>query len=236
MTLIDTSVYIALLIAAVLSYRTKKLTRAAAILGDVVGLCIYKGAGFPGLFCLAVFFALGTWATKLKIAQKTSIGAAEKNKGRRTIIQVLANAGVAALLALMAWQSPGKAGIVQIMIAGAFAAATADTLSSELGMVYGRRFFNILTLKKDTCGLDGVISLEGTLIGLLGSALIAMIYSLTTKWGVAFYWITLAGFIGNLVDSILGAALERRDFIDNNMVNFLNTLTGAIVCWLLLGS
>ncbi|GAA4095646.1 DUF92 domain-containing protein [Mucilaginibacter panaciglaebae] len=233
MTFTDLIVYIALLVAAVLAYRTGKLTLTGAVTGYVVGLCIYKGAGIAGLILLATFFFIGSWATKWHINKKTALGMAEKNKGRRTAGQVLANGGIAGLLGLASWLSPDKANIALLMIAGSMAAATADTLSSELGMIYGRRFFNILTLKKDTCGLDGVISIEGTLIGLAGSIVIAAIYSAASGWGIVFCWITLAGFIGNLIDSILGASLERRSFIGNNSVNLLNTLAGAIVCWLL---
>lgn len=231
MLLAHSIVYTTLVVAALISYRTKKLTLSGAAMGTLAGLLIYKGAGLPGLILLATFFIVGTLATKWQINNKAAIGAAEKNKGRRTAGQVLANAGVAAILGLMGWQSPDKTAIIQVMIAGSFAAATADTLSSELGMIYGRRFFNILTFKKDACGLDGVISIEGTLIGLAGAMLIASIYSTSTNCGMSFWWITLAGVIGNLVDSILGAALERRKFISNNLVNFLNTLAGAMICW-----
>ncbi|WP_214071305.1 DUF92 domain-containing protein [Mucilaginibacter sp. dw_454] len=235
MTLADVSVYTILLIAAVLSYRTGKLTRTGAVVGDIVGVFIYKGAGVTGLILLAAFFILGLWATKWQIDKKTLTGVAEKNKGRRTAWQVLANGGISAILGLMAWQSPAHSVFVQVMIAGSLAAATADTLSSELGTVYGRRFFNILTFKKDTRGLDGVVSIEGTLIGLIGAMLIAAIYSISLGWSVVFCWIALAGAVGNLIDSVLGAALERRGLIGNNLVNFLNTFTGAMVCWLLVG-
>jgi uncharacterized membrane protein len=42
-------------------------------------------------------------------------------------------------------------------------------------------------------------------------------------------WLLVAGTAGNLADSVLGATLERRGVLDNNTVNFLNTLTGALV-------
>jgi len=234
LTVTDLIAYIALFVAAVLSYRTGKLTRTGAITGGIVGLFIYKGAGLTGLVLLATFFMVASWATQWQINKKSAIGAAEKNRGRRTTGQVLANGGVAGLLGLAGWLSPDKAGIALLMIAGSMAAAIADTLSSELGMIYGRRFFNILTFKKDTCGMDGVISIEGTLTGLIGAMVIAAIYALSEGWGTTFYWITLAGFVGNLIDSILGATLERRGFMGNNVVNFLNTLAGAMVCWLLI--
>jgi uncharacterized protein (TIGR00297 family) len=228
----DLIVYIILLLGAALSYLTKKLTPAGAITGAIVGLLIYQGSGLTGIAMLTLFFLIGSWATGWQAGKKQAIGAAEEHKGRRTAAQVLANGGTAAILGAFSWYHPGYAPITQIMIAGSFAAATADTLSSELGTVYGRRFFNIITFKKDTRGLDGVVSLEGTLIGIIGAALIALVYALSFGWGVAVGWIILAGFTGNLVDSVLGALLERKGLIGNNMVNFLNTVVAAGVCWM----
>jgi len=207
---------------------------AGAVTGGIIGLLIYKGAGLTGLLLLATFFIVGTAATKWQAGKKPNIGAVDKNDDQRTAGQVLANGGVAAVLGLVAWLSPDKVGAAQLVIAGSLAAATADTLSSELGMIYGSRFFNILTFKKDECGRDGVISMEGTLIGLIGAMLIAGAYSAMIGWSLSFYLIVLAGLIGNLVDSVLGALLERRGLMGNNAVNFLNTLAGALICWLLL--
>jgi uncharacterized protein (TIGR00297 family) len=233
MPIAEIIIYSILLLGSTLSYTTKKLTLAGAVTGAVVGLLTYKGAGLTGLIILATFFITASWATKWQAAKKTAIGAAEENKGRRTAGQVLANGGVAALLGAVSWVFPENTGIIALMIAGSFAAATADTLSSELGMVYGRRFYNILTFKKEEAGPDGVVSVEGTLIGLIGAILIATVYSIGFGWGIGFCLITLAGFTGNLVDSVLGAALERKGVIGNNVVNFLNTGVGAGVCWLL---
>jgi uncharacterized protein (TIGR00297 family) len=227
MSISEIIIYSILLLGSALSYTAKKLTLAGAVTGAIVGLLMYKGAGLTGLMILAAFFITAIWATKWQVAKKTAIGAAEENKGRRTSGQVLANGGVAALLGALSWYHPAYSPILQIMMAGSFAAATADTLSSELGMVYGRRFYNILTLKKDQRGLDGVVSLEGTLIGMLGAILIAIVYSIGFGWGLSFCWIVLAGFIGNLADSILGASVERKGWIGNNWVNFLNTAVGA---------
>jgi uncharacterized protein (TIGR00297 family) len=142
---------------------------------------------------------------------------------------VLANAGVAGILGLLAWQIPAHAPLFRLMLAGSFASAAADTLASELGNVYGRRYYNILTCKPDQRGLDGVVSLEGTLLGLAGSAVIAAAYCLGAGWRPAFWRLLLAGTAGNLADSLLGATLERRHFLNNDAVNSLNTLVGALV-------
>jgi uncharacterized protein (TIGR00297 family) len=226
-------IYSILLLGSVLSYTAKKLTLAGAITGAIVGALMYKGAGLTGLLILAAFFISAICATKWQVAKKVAIGAAEENKGRRTAGQVLANGGVAAILGASSWIFPEHTATIALMIAGSFAAAIADTLSSELGMVYGRRFYNILTLKKDTRGLDGVVSLEGTMIGLVGAILIGIVYCVGFDWSLSFLWIVIAGFTGNLVDSVLGASLERKGVIGNNVVNFLNTAVGALVCWVL---
>jgi uncharacterized protein (TIGR00297 family) len=164
------------------------------------------------------------------VADKRRLGLAEENKGRRTAGQVLANAGGAGMLGLLAWLAPATAPLAGLMLAGSFAAATADTLSSELGNVYGRRYYNILTLRPDTRGLNGVVSLEGTALGLAGTAVLAAVYCLGSgsSWA-AFGALLVAGTAGNLMDSVLGATVERRGWLGNNAVNFLNTLTGALV-------
>lgn len=212
------------------SVRAGKLTTAAAATGGALGLLIYLGGGFTSLALLALFFALGTAASGWRVADKRRLGLAEENKGRRTAGQVVANAGVAAGLGLLAWQMPGRVPLATLMLAGSFAAATADTLSSELGNVYGRRYYNILTLRPDARGLNGVVSLEGTLLGLAGAAVLAAVYCLSmgSSWA-AFGALLVAGTAGNLLDSVLGATLERRGVLGNNAVNFLNTLAGALV-------
>jgi len=196
------------------SARAGKLTVPAVWTGGALGLLIYLGAGWSGLASLALFFGLGTAASAWRVADKRRLGLAEANRGRRTAGQVLANAGVAGILGLLA---------------GSFASAAADTLASELGNLYGRRYYNILTFKPEQRGLDGVVSLEGTLLGLAGSAVIAAAYCLGAGWGPAFGVLLLAGTAGNLADSLLGATLERRHFLNNDAVNSLNTLVGALV-------
>ena len=209
-----------------------KLTVIAGLTGFLVGLLVFAGAGYTGIAMLATFFLLGTTATSWRMSQKQRIGLAENNKGKRTAGQVLANAGVAAILGLLAILAPAYADLFSLMIAASLASATADTLSSELGNLYGRKFYNILTLKKDTRGLDGVVSVEGTMLGVVGSLCIAVVYSTSLGLGIKVLLIVIAGTIGNLFDSVLGASLERKKYLDNNAVNFSNTAIAALVIYI----
>jgi uncharacterized protein (TIGR00297 family) len=210
------------------SVKAGKLTDAGALTGGLLGLAIFLGAGFTGLAMLGTFFIAGSAATSWKINYKISQGLAEENKGRRTAYQALANAGVAGLLGLLSGWLPAHAELFRVMLAASFASATSDTLSSELGNIYGRRYYNILTLKPDERGLNGVVSIEGTLWGLAGSGLIGMLYGLGFGWNGAVVCVVLAGIIGNLADSVLGATLERRHYLTNDAVNFLNTFIAAL--------
>ncbi len=227
-------VYLFLLAGVVLSIIARKLTIPAALLGGLSGFLVYTGGGYTGLALLVLFFVLGSGATSIGLKKKEQLGLAEADKGRRTAGQVMANGGVAAILGGLAWYYPEYAPILQLMIAGSLASATADTLSSELGTILGRRFYNVITLKKDTRGQNGVISIEGTLAGVAGAMIIAAGYAVGHGWNIEFLWIVLAGIIGNLADSLLGATAERRHLIGNNVVNFLTTAIGAAFCLLIL--
>jgi uncharacterized protein (TIGR00297 family) len=215
------------------SVKAGKLTPAAAITGGLLGLAIFMGAGFTGLAMLATFFLAGTVATSWKMSYKISQGLAEENKGRRKASQALANGGVAGLLGLLSWWWPAQSPLFQVMLAAGFASATSDTLSSELGNIYGRKYYNVLTLKPDERGLNGVVSLEGSLWGLAGSALIALLYGLGFGWHGGVVVVLLAGAIGNISDSVLGATLERRLYLNNDAVNFLNTTIAALAALVL---
>lgn len=217
-----------LLILGIMMYicvRTKKLTVPAALLAGMIGFIVAMGAGYIGLFSLILFFLLAVWATSHRKDLKAKITPEGVHTERRKASQVFANGGVAGIISFIAYFDRMHEDLYVLMVAGSLAAALADTLSSELGMVYGRRFYNIRTFRKDAKGLDGVVSLEGTLIGAAGAGLVALLSAGFSRMAIA---VLLAGVLGNLVDSILGATLERRGRIGNDTVNFFNTLSGAI--------
>ncbi len=212
-----------------LSVKAGKLTVVGALTGGILGWAIYSGAGLMGLSMLGAFFVLGSLVSSFRFSDKAALGLAEANKGRRKASQALANGGVAGLTGLLSWAYPAQTELFQLMLAASFASATADTFASELGNIYGRSYYNILTLKPDTRGLDGVISLEGTLAGIGGSSIITALYVIGQGWGPLAGVVCIAGILGNLADSLLGAAWERKAYLSNDAVNFLNTLIAALI-------
>src|SRR4051812_45770727 len=121
-------ILIMLSIFAVAAFRSKKLTPVAGITGWVTGLFIFAGAGYTGVAMLAAFFILGTAATSIGMHKKQNLNLAEKDKGRRSAEQVIANAGVAATLGLLILVYEGEKKLLIFMIAASLASATADTL------------------------------------------------------------------------------------------------------------
>lgn len=212
-----------------LSIKSRKLTFAGAVTGALIAFLIFVSIGFTGLLLLSAFFIIGTVATSWKKERKAN----QSEQSTRTTTQVLANAGVPAILAITNLFIPGADSLILTAIAACFSSAAADTVSSELGIVYGRRFFNVVSFKEETKGLDGVVSFEGTVLGLLASTCIALLYAFSEGWNLAFIWIIIAGTAGNLTDSLLGAWLERKSAVGNDTVNILNTLTAALTAMLL---
>jgi uncharacterized protein (TIGR00297 family) len=217
-----------------LSVIFKKLTISASLTGGLLSFFIFMGSGYTGIILMSAFFVLGSSATSWRIKTKQTLGLAEINKGRRNAAQVIANAGVPAILGLIAYIFPLQKDIFSLMIACAFSSATADTLSSELGNIYGSNFYNIVTFKKDERGLNGVISVEGTFFGFAGSIIISLLYNIGLGRSLkSIMIIILAGTLGNIADSIIGATSERKQILNNNLVNFCNTLIASMAGFVL---
>lgn len=211
----------------------KKLSLAGAITGALCGILIYLGCGYTGFLLLTAFFLLGTVATSMGRKRKQHLEKRDDTP-KRNYRQVLANAGMGTTLALLAILNPAHAPLYQFLLAVSMASATADTLSSELGMIWGRQYYNCISWKKEAKGLDGVISLQGTLAGIAGAAIIALLFVLLENQSAAILLlITAGGAIGSHVDSIIGATLERKKLLHNDAVNFLSTLI-AVFCALLI--
>jgi uncharacterized protein (TIGR00297 family) len=216
-------------------------TGYAAATGAIITACLYLRT--PGwrtaVVPLIVMLVLTLAATRIGRARKEQLDPAEEKRGRNAS-QVAANLGVAALAAIpltaaqLFTPSPRTGMASLVAIAAALAEAAADTLSSELGQVYGGRPRLLTTLKPVPAGTDGGITLAGTAIGCIGAAIVAAVAVLTFQLNLRTGAIIVScAILGLFADSFLGAVFERRGWLNNDAVNFLSTLVAAIAAgWL----
>jgi uncharacterized protein (TIGR00297 family) len=86
----------------------------------------------------------------------------------------------------------------------------------------------LTTLRKVEPGTDGAISVAGTLAGFVAGAVVSLAGTLALGGGWEMFWIAGAGGVfGFFFDSLLGATLERRGWLNNDAVNFLSTASAA---------
>jgi Raf kinase inhibitor-like YbhB/YbcL family protein len=186
-------------------------------------------------------------------------------------IQVLANGGAAGLFVLLTLVFPDSAW-VWAGFAGSLAAANADTWATELGVLSPTLPRLITSGRTVENGTSGAISPVGTLAAAAGSLLIALLAAILwpnpAPGGVGGFLlrlgiVLLAGIVGSLVDSLLGATWQaiyfcpscaketerhplhscgtptrlQRGFpwLDNDTVNGACTLAGALVAAILAG-
>jgi uncharacterized protein (TIGR00297 family) len=231
------------LVFGLTAYALKAATPAAAVCGSMICLLltIYTGIVIESplhsaLTPLIALFLLTFMATKAGRKRKIQRGLAESRKGK-TAAQVIANLGVAALFSspIGNWASQSAKGpsldsywVLCIVILSALAEATADTVSSEIGQAYGGRPFLLTTFRTVEPGTDGAISLVGTAAGIFAAAIVAGIGA----WSMhlhrdQFCFAFAAGVAGLFFDSLLGATVERKGWIGNDLVNFFSTAFAA---------
>jgi uncharacterized protein (TIGR00297 family) len=216
---------------AALAWKARSIDAAGALSAVVIGAVITAALGLAGLAVMVAFFVVGTAATKLGYRVKAARGIAQEKGGARGWKNAWANGGVPALLALMAGLTAGETRTIFVLAyAAAVATAAADTCSSEIGKAYGRRTFLITTFRPVPPGTEGAVSLEGTLGGLAGGALIAGVGLAAGLYSPAWAGaIAAAGLAGSLAESVLGTFAERRGWLDNDLLNALNTAIGAAI-------
>lgn len=249
--LVESAVFSAVLcgVLCYLAYRKEVLTLEGTIAAFFVGLVIGIFGDVTWLVLLLFFLLSSFLATRYKFALKEAMGVQEGTKGERRASNVLANGFapmVAAILSFFnpTWLPREASGVVFL---SALAVAGSDTLASEIG-VLSRNAVLITTFKRVTPGTDGGISVLGQLCALLAALYTALFGWLVLGWLPRAYALdptlpvlpdlilipAVIGFVGCQIDSVIGATLERRGWVNKKTTNLLATSAGAILSYLAL--
>jgi uncharacterized protein (TIGR00297 family) len=212
---------------------TKSVTPSGALAGFAVALAIYLGAGPGGFAVVFGVFLITALATRWRQRLKEQHGKRAQTNGRDGS-QVLANLFAAAAVCTACIAYPRAFYYLMPGAIAALAEAAADTVSSETGEAIRGRTYMIVGFSQVEAGLDGGVSVAGTIFGGFAAFVVVVLAWVTGLLNVKWALISAAcGFTGMLFDSILGATLERRGLLGNDGVNFLSTVFAADLALLL---
>jgi uncharacterized protein (TIGR00297 family) len=247
-----------------LSWKLKALSLSGAVGAWLLGTVVFGIGGLEWMLPVIYFFVTSSLFTSIGKKHKKILETVFEKGGQRDIFQVFANGGVG-MFAILAYYFTNH--IIWYMIfLGSMAAATADTWATELGTFSRRLPVSILNFKTVEMGTSGGITPLGTVGAFLGSLSLVFIGILAWGWQHEIHLnvihvliITLAGFLGSVVDSLIGATLqaqyrcpvcqkitEKRNhcsqshiplvkgytFLNNDRVNQLCTLSGGLIAGL----
>lgn len=213
----------------VVAWLVRGVTISGALAGTLTAFLIYSALGWGGFITLLSVFAVTLICTRAGYQRKLRLGLAEERRGRNAG-QVFANVLAAAAFAVLSL----KWNILAIAAIAAMAEAAADTAQSEIGQVASRNAWLITTLRRVPPGTDGGVTVPGLVAGLVAATLTALTASIVHVLAFNLLWLAaVAGFLGTLVDSVLGATLERRGLLGNDGVNLCGTVSAGLVAALL---
>jgi uncharacterized protein (TIGR00297 family) len=230
----DQLISLGLVVTLLLFSRAKDLLDISGILAaTVTGLTVSLLGHWTWLVALFIFLVTGSVATKWKMEEKKALSLEEANEGLRGWRNVLANGGAVSLVAIFNFFNPGEEWIYLAAISS-ISVALSDTLASEIGSL-DLRTRSITNLQSVPAGTNGGMSPTGTVAAFVGALVIGVV-------GVVFspddstiseinllFLITIIGWFGCQVDSLLGALLENRGYLGKHSVNFLATFSGVLM-------
>lgn len=226
----------AILLAIAFISPKKLLTPVGNINGAILGVLVWGILGWRGYLIVILYFVVGSGLTFVRMEQKEAEGIAEERSGMRGAGNVWSSALAATICAIATLFSPPEYKYLFVLgYVASFCTKLSDTTASEVGKAYGKTTYLITTLKAVPRGTEGAVSLEGTLAGIAASAILAIIaWAIGMISPIGIIWCIVAAFVATTIESLIGATLESRfAWLTNDLVNFVNTVIGAIVAILL---
>ncbi len=188
------------LIAGV-AYRLRLLTVGGAWAAVGVGASVFGAGGLWASAPMVGFFFSSSLLPRL-------LGRPHKTE-RRTAAQVLANGLAPALCGWCATLTPAYAEAFWLGYITALATATADTWATEFGVRFGSPVWLLTTGRRIAAGESGGVSWQGTLGGVAGACAIACLGAPLVREGQLLALAAGLGVAGMVLDSLLGATLQR---------------------------
>ena len=216
-----------------------------ALAFGVALLLMGLGFGYYLVLTMALFLFLSAIVTAMGSSYKKKIGMYQTPRGVKNVV---AN-GLAPLIMATVFLYSSLKGhptmelLSIIGFAASAASITADKFASEVGLFGGtpRMIFTFKKVKKGTSGGLTALGLAASLLAsfIMASTIILVSYPLHSIGSVyafslsaAIASITLAGFIGNMVDSMFGYYEEQG--IGNKFTsNFICSICGAVAAILI---
>ena len=202
----------------------------SALIFAVLILFFGRSEGLFFLSLLILFLVLSAIATNIGKKKKSEQGLYEKSRGWKNVV---ANGLVPLLVVVLFYFARGS--FEETLLFGyiaSIAAITADKFASEIGVLDGTPIM-LLTLKKIKKGTSGGVTALGLVASFVAALLIALTSFIISLNLVAFLIVLFSGYMGNIIDSLLGY-YEEKGFGNKFTTNLACALSGFIVSIILL--
>ncbi len=222
---------------AVAGFLAHTVTVSGAVAGVAIGTVIFAGAGWRGWLLLFISFVVASVTSRLGLKRKVALGIAEDRGGRRGFGNAIANTGIAACWAAVVVLGAEyySAEFCYLLLTASLVAGASDTVASEIGKAFGRRTFLMTSFRRVPPGTPGAISLEGTLAGIVAALGLACIAAwlglLEAPLTRSIRIVTVAATLASFIESALGATLEPKGILNNDLLNFVTTWSATVLAF-----
>ncbi len=191
---------------AVVGHRFGALDLAGSLLAFAMGVVVVVATEPAWVVLLLLFAGGGSLVTRVGRRRRGGSVVGDE-AGPRGWRNVFGNGAAAVAVASLGFFLPGR--LLAVPFAVAVAVAAADTFASEVGCLSSRAVLVTHPSSRVPPGTNGGVSWLGTMSGLLAAGGIALagVWVLPVSWGLV-PWVVLAGALGSLLDSWLGATWE----------------------------
>lgn len=200
-------------IFGIISFRLKFLSGDGSVAAFLIGSFVFGLGGWKWTLPMLFFFLVGSLGSKLFLRHKLEYNLMYEKGHTRDAGQVLANGGFGLLIFLIHSLYPNS--IWYLSYLGSLSAVTADTMSTEFGILSVNDPFSFVQMKRVEKGSSGGVSYMGTLAGLLSAGALGFValpfadlYKiLPFKLVVA---VAFSGFVGSMADSLIGGSIQAQ--------------------------